>query len=254
MLINKNLLKIWISSFVLLTVSTATGYAAQTKPQSYQLAAMNPDDILDLPKNHWAYNAVKVLVADLKIMPLKSANQFKGDDLLTRYDLADIFYRAIKKLEAVSGKDLHKAGGPPPTELVDVKPAYKEAVDAIVNEYKIMLPMPGKKFWGDDPLNRYGIAFELYNYFLLLESLGNGSAPVRRDRISQLKDLKADHWATKAITEIVDKYQIMDGYPDQSFRGGKRLTRYEGAAIIREFMRYVNNYLIPIDSSPTASP
>lgn len=247
---NQAILKLWLSALVGVAALPSSGIAAQPRPQTYQLAAgINPDDILDLPKDHWSYPAVKVLVADLKIMPLKTANQFKGSDLLTRYELAEIFYRAVKKLEAVSGKDLRKAGGPPPTVFVDVAPAHKQAVDAIVNEYQIMLPMPAKKFWGEDPLNRYEIAFELYNYFNLLESLGNGNAPTRRNRISQIKDLPADHWAVKAVTEIVDKYQVMDGYPDGSFRGGKRLTRYEGAAILRAFILYVNNYLIKIEPS-----
>jgi hypothetical protein len=248
----KHMLKICTGCLFLATALPTSGEAAPAKPQTYQLASViNPDDILDLPKDHWSYPAVKVLVADLKIMPLKTANQFKGNDLLTRYELAEIFYRAVKKLEAASGKDLRKVGGPPPTQFVDVAPAHKEAVDAIVNEYQIMLPMPAKKFWGEDPLNRYEIAYELHNYFTLLEGLGTGTAPTRRNRAGQIKDLPADHWAVKSVTEMVDKYQVMDGYPDGSFRGGKRLTRYEGAAILRAFILYVNTYLIKIE--PPAS-
>lgn len=249
---NKRLLGLLLASSVLVSVPAALS-TAQAAPAAYQVA-VNIEDLVDVPQDHWAYNAVKVLVEELAIMPAKTDNQFKGNDLLTRYELADIFYRAMMKLESISGKDLSRIGDAPDTDMTDLDEAHAETVNAIVNKYGIMQPMPGKRFMGNEPISRYEIAFEMYNYFVLLESNGSSPALSRRDRVSQLKDLPADHWATKAVTEIVDKYQIMDGYPDSSFRGGKRLTRYEAAATIREFIRYVDTYLIPLTPTPTPEP
>jgi hypothetical protein len=250
----KRMLGMLMASSILVTlpIGLASGQA-NAAPATYQLA-MNVDDLTDVPANHWAYNAVKVLVEELDIMPAKSANQFKGNDLLTRYELADIFHRAVAKLESISGKDLRKLGDADDVEMADVDEAHAKVVNSIVNEYGIMQPMPGKRFMGDEPISRYEIAFEMFNYFTLLESKGTSPTLARRDRVSQIQDLPADHWATKAVSEIVDKYQIMDGYPDQSFRGGKRLTRYEAAATIREFIRYVDTYLIPLTPAPTPVP
>jgi hypothetical protein len=251
---NKRMLGILMASSILVTLPVGLASAQNTAaPAAYQLA-MNVEDLTDVPTNHWAYNAVKVLVEELDIMSPKSANQFKGNDLLTRYELAQIFHNAVKKLESISGKDLRKLGDANDAEMTDVDAAQAKTVNSIVNEYGIMQPMPGKRFMGDEPISRYEIAFEMYNYFTLLESKGTSPSLARRDRVSQIQDLPADHWATKAVNEIVDKYQIMDGYPDASFRGGKRLTRYEAAATIREFIRYVDTYLIPLTPAPTPVP
>lgn len=217
---------------------------------SYQLA-VRMDELIDVPPDHWAYNAVKVLVEELDIMMPKTSNMFKGNDLMTRNEMAAVFYRAVKKMETISGKNLKQLSKAPRVDMIDVDASNSTAVNSVVNEYGIMQPMPGKRFMGNEPLSRYEIAFELYNYFVLIES--NGTKPVlaRRDLAQTLSDLPADHWATKAVTEIVDKYQIMDGYPDKTFRGGRRLTRYETAAVVREFIRYVDTYLLPLTPTPT---
>lgn len=250
----KRMLGLLMASSILVTLPVGLASAqSNAAPASYQLA-MNVEDLTDVPNTHWAYNAIKVLVEELEIMPPKTANQFKGNDLMTRYELADIFYRAVKKLETISGKDLRKLGDASDAEMSDLDAAHAATVKSIVNEYGIMQPMPGKRFMGDEPISRYEIAFEMYNYFTLLESKGTTPSLGRRDRVSQLQDLPADHWATKAVTEIVDKYQIMNGYPNETFQGGKRLTRYEAAATIREFIRYVDAYLIPLTPSPTPVP
>ncbi|RYX98766.1 S-layer homology domain-containing protein, partial [bacterium] len=63
------------------------------------------------------------------------------------------------------------------------------------------------------------------------------------------------HWATNAIKNMVNKYQIMKGYPDNQFKGNNTLTRYELAAVLKKFVDYVDRYLIPIPKYiPTVAP
>lgn len=250
---HKKVVGIFLASSVLVTVPMAFSPSNAAEAESFQVAAVMAD-LVDVPENHWAYNAVKVLVEELDIMMPKTNNQFKGQDLMTRYELAEVFHRAIQKMEAVSGKDLKQISDAPNTEMVDLDDEKRGTVNAVVNEYGIMQPMPGKRFMGNEPISRYEIAFELYNYFVLIESQGTNPVLTRRDRVSEITDLPADHWATKAVTDIVDKYQIMDGYPNNTFQGGKRLTRYETAATVREFIRYVDTYLLPLTPAPTPVP
>ncbi|MEZ0370866.1 MAG: S-layer homology domain-containing protein [Candidatus Sericytochromatia bacterium] len=224
--------------------------ASSAQSDSFQLAT-SMEDLIDVPPDHWAYEAVKVLVEELEVMMPKTSNMFKGNDLMTRNELATVFYKAVRKMEAISGKDLRQLSDVPGTDMVDVDEANSEAVNAVVNDYGIMQPMPGKRFMGSEPISRYEIAFELYNYFVLIESQGTKPVLTNRNLADQMSDLPADHWATKAVSEIIDKYQIMDGYPDKTFRGGRRLTRYETAAVVREFIRYVDTYLLPLTPSPT---
>ncbi|MEZ0372419.1 MAG: S-layer homology domain-containing protein, partial [Candidatus Sericytochromatia bacterium] len=247
---NRKALGLFLATTVLATLPMSFNQSMAQEPESYQLAT-SMEDLIDVPPDHWAYSAVKVLVEELDIMMPKTSNMFKGNDLMTRNELATVFYKAVRKMESISGKDLRQISDVPKIDMVDVDEANSEAVSAVVNDYGIMQPMPGKRFMGTEPISRYEIAFELYNYFVLIESQGTKPVLSRRDLAEELSDLPADHWATKAVNEIVDKYQIMDGYPDKTFRGGRRLTRYETAAVVREFIRYVDTYLLPLTPGPT---
>ena len=48
--------------------------------------------------------------------------------------------------------------------------------------------------------------------------------------VSQLRDFSPDAWAFEALRNLVETYGCIEGYPDQSFRGNRALTRYEFAA------------------------
>jgi len=37
--------------------------------------------------------------------------------------------------------------------------------------------------------------------------------------VSELQDVKRNHWAYNAIQALVEKYQVMEGFPDKTFRG-----------------------------------
>ncbi|MEK7434883.1 MAG: S-layer homology domain-containing protein, partial [Cyanobacteriota bacterium] len=49
-------------------------------------------------------------------------------------------------------------------------------------------------------------------------------------------DLRADHWAYKEIKELVDKYEVLGGFPDGTFRGSRTFSRYEAAAALYKVM------------------
>ena len=48
--------------------------------------------------------------------------------------------------------------------------------------------------------------------------------------VSQLRDVAPDDWAFEALRNLVETYGCLEGYPNQSFRGNRALTRYEFAA------------------------
>ena len=45
-----------------------------------------------------------------------------------------------------------------------------------------------------------------------------------------LSDVSPTHWAYTAVSNLVDAYGCLSGYPDNTFRGDQALTRYEFAA------------------------
>ena len=50
--------------------------------------------------------------------------------------------------------------------------------------------------------------------------------------ISQFSDLRPTDWAYQALTNLVEKYGCVAGYPNGTFRGGQTMTRFEAAALL----------------------
>ncbi len=48
--------------------------------------------------------------------------------------------------------------------------------------------------------------------------------------VNQLQDVNPGDWAFEALRSLVDRYGCIVGYPDQTYRGRKALSRYEFAA------------------------
>lgn len=211
------------------------------------------DDLVDVKPKHWSYGAVKYVVEDLGVMEPKTSTRFLGDKLGTRYELAKTFYSAVKGLEKIYEKDLRLNEVSLDSTLTDVNEANKPIVNGIVNEYAIMQLMPDNKFMGNREMTRYELAFDLNNYLMLLEKKIGNPEVEPRDRVSELKDLSEQHWAYFSVKNIVDKYKIMDGYPQKVFGGDQKLTRYEIAAIIRRFVEYVDKNILSIPQ-PTPTP
>ncbi|MBP2644951.1 MAG: S-layer protein [Firmicutes bacterium] len=65
-------------------------------------AAANP--FVDVPQGHWSYNAVSKLAAD-GIIDGEADGTFKGDKVVTRYELAQVIARAMAKEDKASAED-----------------------------------------------------------------------------------------------------------------------------------------------------
>jgi hypothetical protein len=50
--------------------------------------------------------------------------------------------------------------------------------------------------------------------------------------ISQFSDVKPTDWAYQALSNLVDRYGCVAGYPNGTFKGGQSMTRYEAAALL----------------------
>ena len=94
--------------------------------------------------------------------------------------------------------------------------------------------------------------------FLRLSSLrGSGvalvllllmQAPASAVTAAELYDLPPDHWAYQAIQKLTERYGVMEGFPDNTFRGNKTVSRYELAAALTRVMQRMQN------ASPVAGP
>ena len=61
--------------------------------------------------------------------------------------------------------------------------------------------------------------------------------------VDELSDVDRNHWAYEALRDLVEKYDVIEGYPDKTFRGNKQPTRWELAAALNALMKSVGRDL-----------
>jgi len=247
--VNKKTLSLLLSTSILIS------YPLISYSQIDKLKNIKMSSIVDVKPKHWAYEAVKYVMEDLDIMEPKTSTRFMGDKKATRYELARVFYFALQSLENISEKQLKIVQDSSNIIITDVDDNNKDLVRKIVSEYGLMQLMPDNKFMGNREMTRYELAFDLNNYLRLLENKVGDPKPPLRTRSSELSDLSTNHWAYTAVVNIIDKYRIMDGYPQNVFGGNQKLTRYEVAALLKRFIEYVDTKIFTIPSpTPTPTP
>lgn len=240
---------------LLLSTSILLSYPLISYSQTDKIKNIKMSSIIDVKPKHWAYNAVKYVMEDLDIMEPKTPTRFVGDKKATRYELARAFYFALQSLESISEKKLRIIDDSSNVIITDVDDNNKDLVNKLVSQYGIMQLMPDNKFMGNREMTRYELAFDLNNYLMLLESKIGDPKPPLRTRSSELTDLSSNHWAYTAVVNIVDKYRIMDGYPQNVFGGNQKLTRYEVSALLKRFIEYVDTKIFTIPTpTPTPTP
>ena len=61
--------------------------------------------------------------------------------------------------------------------------------------------------------------------------------------VSELSDVKPTDWAFQALKSLVERYGLIVGYPDATFRGNRALTRYEFAAALNVTLDRLNQQI-----------
>ena len=59
--------------------------------------------------------------------------------------------------------------------------------------------------------------------------------------VNELSDVEGDEWAYKAVQELVEKYDVLEGYPDGTFKGKQPSTRFELAAAVYDLATYFSD-------------
>jgi hypothetical protein len=71
-------------------------------------------------------------------------------------------------------------------------------------------------------------------------------------RVEQLSDVQPTDWAFQSLQSLVERYGMVAGYGDQTFRGNRTLTRYEFAAGLKAILSQMEQH-IASGSNPSVS-
>jgi hypothetical protein len=61
--------------------------------------------------------------------------------------------------------------------------------------------------------------------------------------VSQFKDIEPTDWAFQALQSLVERYACIAGYPNETFRGNRALSRYEFAAGLNTCLDRINELI-----------
>ena len=67
---------------------------------------------------------------------------------------------------------------------------------------------------------------------LNLAAVNQYSSQEQVTSVTQFSDVKPTDWAYQALSNLVEKYGCVAGYPNGTFAGGKAMTRFEAAALL----------------------
>jgi hypothetical protein len=109
-----------------------------------------------------------------------------------------------------------------------------------VDDYLVQAAAPAAlwRLWSMLPLRStlivLGLAAPLASHAanLDLEGVNRYASQEQVTSITQFSDVKPTDWAYQALSNLVDRYGCVAGYPNGTFKGGQAMTRYEAAALL----------------------
>jgi hypothetical protein len=74
---------------------------------------------------------------------------------------------------------------------------------------------------------------------LNMAGVGQYASAQQVTSVTQFSDIQPTDWAYQALSNLVERYGCVAGYPNGTFRGGKALTRFEAAALLNSCLERV---------------
>lgn len=202
--------------------------------QSAAFAAPASQVYADVPAGHWAEAAVTQVAVDRRFMRGFPDGTFQGNAPFTRLQLALAVSELVKELEAFSKTSWATQGlGGYAFRDLPADPATRAIVLRMANDYRLFEGVPGvtsQTLEADKQVTRYEMAKVVHRLLRLGEEKGLVDPAVQRTQLHLFTDVPASAWAYNEVKEVSDRYQVMVGFPDATFRGPEELTRYQFAA------------------------
>lgn len=230
------------------TIALGTGLALWAGSSAQAWAHVVDHAFKDVPAQHWAADSVAEMAVKRSLMRAFGDDTFRGEQPFTRAQFAESLMVLIDELETLS-RTSWRDGAPAKYSLSDVPAAAPERghIATVVNDYRLWEGVPTisrDHFYPNQTVTRSEVAQVIRNLLNLGEAKGAVLARDPRDPHNRFKDLKPSEWAYQAILGVDQRYRVMIGFPDVTFRPEDELSRFQYAAvgratfeIIRELVR-----------------
>lgn len=171
-------------------------------------------------RGHWAEEYITTLL-DQGVMKAHDNGQFKPNNVITRGEFAEALAKAMY-LEPVEETELTDLGSVP----------AKGLVAALVKE-NIVTGFPDKTFRPQASLTRAQVITMLIKALGLSEKANQ----INMHSFASYLDMNEEHWANRFV-KIATELDVLDGYPDGTFRPGEETTRAQAAKMISIFKTF----------------
>ena len=209
----------------------AVVFAALASPA---MAATASDTYSDIKPGHWAERAVTFVAVERGFMKGFPDHTFRGELPFTRVQLALAVAELIRQLEGQTKVSWVTEGlGGYEFQDLPSDPEVRATVLRLANQYRLFEGVPGvtsKTFEGDKQVTRYEMAKVVHRLLRLGEARGVVDPSVQAPQVFTFSDLPPTAWPYNEVKDVSDRYQVMVGFPDATFRGPEELTRYQFAA------------------------
>lgn len=193
-----------------------------------------PSAFKDVPPDHWAAAAVKEMAIEHAFIRGFPDGTFRGDEPFTRVQLALAVKALLVQLEGVTHCSWQTSGlGGYSFKDLPADASAAATVQELANRYRLFEGVPGVTsltFEADKQVTRYEMAKVIYRLMRLGEDRGVVDPTVLAPQPHAFMDLPTTAWDYDAVKDVADRYQVMVGFPDGTFRGPEKLTRYQFAA------------------------
>ncbi|MDZ7964420.1 MAG: iron uptake porin [Nostoc sp. DedSLP03] len=166
-----------------------------------------------MSKFRWNYRSIVLLLSVLDILAILVFHPAKSQAELPKSDVSTIV-EENKAPEAVVNQTVDTSIAP-----VTLKKAPNELQDRVIPVSQLLQVAP--------PTNQ--------------KTPKNAAGQVTS--VSQLSDIKPTDWAFQALQSLVERYGVIAGYTDGTFKGDRSLTRYEFAAGLNAALDRLNELI-----------
>jgi hypothetical protein len=217
----------------------------QTTKELSVVVIKSVSQLSDIQPKDEAYQVLRNLINDYGIMIAYSDGTFRGNRVLTRYELAVTLHSTVKEADRIVAAIIAPyATKQQITKLIHLQNNLATDIEYLQNQLNIL---KGNQSIASD-LSRLFINNQVLEQVSVLPVKFNTRITSKEEAsqtqvtsLSDIVDVEPTDWAFEALRSLIERYGLVTEliYPDRTFRGNRALTRYEFATILNNALEQI---------------